>query len=494
MARERELYGNGEAVRDIPSVLTEMGSTVHRADPEETYGAGPGLESRERRDGGVCVHVDRLRSVSTGVHSPLREPMMRQPPHRPRLVAIAPGHNVWDERVLRTLDAARRQHECILGLDRELVASTSADELARSRARLGDAVEIISLPHWPHARGVARFTRGLYARRIARQVEALSPDVLHIHESGILGLMVAERVRRRMPHARIIFDYHDWIPYEIANYVRQAKVPYRIATKLWMPRLRRMARAVDVAVCISPGHEQWTREALGIRRTIVVQNVRSVRSALPLGRADARQELVWVGHVMRIRRLELLVDVLARLRRDGVDAVLSLFGEVTEPGYAQELQERARDRGVAHWVAFHGHYRSDAELAGRLGPGAIGLHPGHPDPADTGISQITSSNKFFTYLALGLPVLMDASFENMLALAGEAGVAFDGPGACAAAARRIWQEPGAWQRMSEVARGLQQVWNSEAALARLDDMYAEGGTPATCGLAAPSLATDRVER
>ncbi|HEX6371506.1 MAG TPA: glycosyltransferase [Longimicrobium sp.] len=393
-----------------------------------------------------------------------------------RLLLVAPGHNVWDERVLRTAQAGRRVHQCVLALDHAMLAATRPADVERARARLGGQVELVQLPEWPRVRGVARLGRYVYARRIARQALALAPDVVHVHESGILGLMIAARVRRVLPRARIVFDYHDWIPDEVAAAVRNVPALYALDLRAWMARLRRMARAVDVAVCISPGQAEWTQRELGIRRTVVVQNVRDApSSAAAFGRREFRPQLVWAGHVMRIRRLEFVIEVLARLREGGMDAEFAIFGDLTEPDYAAELKAYARARGVEGQVDFHGRYQGDAELLRSVGPGGLGLTLAIAEKLPTGINRIASANKFFSYMAMGVPMLLDGSFGNMLGIAEEAGAgaAFHDVDSCVAAARRIWETPGLWQSMSEGARTLAGSYSSEAAVDVLEALYRE---------------------
>lgn len=401
-----------------------------------------------------------------------------------RLLLVAPGHNVWDERVLRTAQAGRRVHQTVLALDGAMFAATRPADVERARARLGGRVELVPLPEWPRVRGLARAGRYLYAHRIARRAAALAPDVVHIHESGILGLMIAARVRRVLPRARIVFDYHDWIPDEVAAAVRNVPALYALDLRAWMARLRRMARAVDVAVCISPGQAEWTRRELGIRRTVVVQNVRDAPSAAAaFGRREFRPQLVWAGHVMRIRRLEFAIDVLARLREGGTDAEFAVFGDLTEPDYVDELRAYARARGLGGQVHFHGRYQGDAELLRSIGPGGLGLTLAMQEKVPTGINRIASANKFFSYMAMGVPMLLDGSFGNMLEIAEQAGAgaAFHDVESCVAAARRIWETPGQWQRMSEGARTLACSYSSEAAVGVLEALYREPLHPPLTG-------------
>lgn len=401
-----------------------------------------------------------------------------------RLLVVAPGHSLWDERVLRTARAGRRVHQCVLALDAGTIARARPEDVERARLRVGGDVELVALPRWRRVRGLSRITRRLHAHRIAVQARSLEPDVVHVHESGVLGLMIAARVRSVLPRARIVLDYHDWIPDEIASAVRNRPGLYALETRLWMPRLRRMARAVDVAVCISPGQAEWTQRELGIRRTLVVQNVRDAPSAATVfGQPEFRPRLVWAGHLMRIRRLELVVDVLARLRQAGTEAEFAVFGELTEPDYADDLRAYARSRGVEEAVVFHGRYQGDAELLRRTGPGALGLTLAMEEKLPTGINRIASANKFFSYMAMGVPMLLDARFQNMLCIAEQAGAgaAFHDVDSCVAAARRIWETPGLWRRMSEGARTLARSHSSEAATDALEALYREPLSSARTG-------------
>lgn len=67
--------------------------------------------------------------------------------------------------------------------------------------------------------------------------------------------------------------------------------------------------------------------------------------------------LVAVGRVSPIKRLELLIEAVASLRRRGVDAHLELWGEPVMEGdrsYKEALERRVKNLGLAEHVVFRG--------------------------------------------------------------------------------------------------------------------------------------------
>jgi glycosyltransferase involved in cell wall biosynthesis len=392
-------------------------------------------------------------AVRTAEARPAAPAAPRDPGRRPRVLIVSVGHNIFDERVLRTVEAARSLGSCVYAIDREyLEAGLRRDPglRAETAARLGPGVEVRPLPPARRVRVLDRVTRYWYAYRIAKMARDEAADVVHIHEVGALGLAIAAFVRRLVPGCRIIWDYHDWIPYEVAYETRHSPTVYRWALPRMLAFCRRLAASVDVAVCISPGHARWVEEHLGIRERLVVQNVRARLAPGELEFGPPRRQLVFVGNVMRIRRIEFMIDLLAELSADFPDASLAVCGHVQDEGYHAELVRHARARGVEDRVAFHGRYRSDTELARLVGRGSVGLYLSYPQAFDTGILAIASANKFFTYLALGLPVLLEEGYDNMQAILDEyqAGYRFGGAEECAARVREIWETEGLWDRLS----------------------------------------------
>lgn len=368
------------------------------------------------------------------------------------ILTMAPGHSFFDERVLRTVRVSARFGRSYYAVEPRYLprAEGDGDAAATVRAGLGAAVEVVPLPPRSERRFVGRLSRHLHAVRAGLLARRLGPDVVHIHESGFLGLLTAHWVRRFHPSCTIIFDYHDWIPYEIAASVRNRERLYRLALPPMLRLHRYLARSVDAAVCISEGQAEWTRGVLGIRRTSIVQNVRRPGTPPDLSAREFTPQLVFLGHVMRARRLEYFVDALAALEGRGIPATLEVFGEVVDTGYPAELNRYARERGVGGRITFHGGYQGDASVAPFLRRGAIGTFVAPEQVVDTGALRIASTNKFFSYLALGIPVLLEAGHDNMYAVLRrhDAGLVFGSLDEFVERAEQVWRTPGAWERLS----------------------------------------------
>ncbi|MEE4545381.1 glycosyltransferase [Streptomyces sp. V4-01] len=137
------------------------------------------------------------------------------------------------------------------------------------------------------------------------------------------------------------------------------------------------------------------------------------------------------------------LDVLARLRRGGVDAALVVAGD-------GPLRARLAERAAAARlpVTFLGHVGSRTDLAALLAAADVALAPG---PVETfGLAALEA-------LACGTPAVVSAR-SALPALVGEAGAAADTPAQYAAAVRGLLAEPEARRRARARARAEQYTW------------------------------------
>jgi glycosyltransferase involved in cell wall biosynthesis len=91
-----------------------------------------------------------------------------------------------------------------------------------------------------------------------------------------------------------------------------------------------------------------------------------------------------------------------------------VFGVLSDPLYHKELENLADSLGVSDSLVFHGPYRSDADIQHQLSAGAVAhLFPLTFTPNPSNVESISSSNKFFSYATLGLPMLVHQSYTDM---------------------------------------------------------------------------------
>jgi polysaccharide biosynthesis protein PslF len=130
--------------------------------------------------------------------------------------------------------------------------------------------------------------------------------------------------------------------------------------------------------------------------------VTGVRHELP---PDEPLRLVYFGFLWKGRNVEALLRALKAVRASGLDATLTLVGEVREPEYRASLEALASELGVAGRVVF----------TGALPPEKISQELADADlcllPFATGVS--TGRTTLFAALAHGAPIVTMATPENL---------------------------------------------------------------------------------
>jgi glycosyltransferase involved in cell wall biosynthesis len=115
--------------------------------------------------------------------------------------------------------------------------------------------------------------------------------------------------------------------------------------------------------------------------------------------ADGTVRLVYAGALTPVYEVDVAIDAVARLRSQRPDLVVAL--EVYGRGdNAEPLADRARDRGVADRVTFHGRIPIEA-VPRAVAAGDIGIAPTRRDP----FTDVSLSTKVFEYAAMGKPVV-----------------------------------------------------------------------------------------
>jgi glycosyltransferase involved in cell wall biosynthesis len=125
----------------------------------------------------------------------------------------------------------------------------------------------------------------------------------------------------------------------------------------------------------------------------------------------ASTTVAYLGTLNAERRLEVLVDMLALLRRGGMNAKLLLVGHSENPRDRRLLEQRAAELDVSAYVEFTG-FLPHAEALRRVAEADIGISPIDRGP----VFDVGSPTKMIEYMALGMPVVANDHPEQQLIL------------------------------------------------------------------------------
>lgn len=284
-------------------------------------------------------------------------------------------------------------------------------------------------------------------------------DIVAIHANDWEALPVAVRAARQNG-AQVVVDLHEYAPslQEHRSYWRWFYKP--MIDHFLREYLPHAARSVTVSPSIA---SEYQRE-YGIQPT-VVKNVPHYETAPAFHPTDPDQiRLVHHGNAMRGRRLELMIETVARL-----DPRYSLHFMLLDRnrGYVSDLRGLAR-RLAPKQVFFHDPV-PPAEIVDRVSSFDMGIYL---MPSANFNQSAALPNKFFDFIAAGLAVCIGPSPE-MARLTRQFGLGLVAPSLepeCVAASlnalspARIDQ----MKRRSIKARG---VLNADAEMAKLIELY-----------------------
>jgi glycosyltransferase involved in cell wall biosynthesis len=385
---------------------------------------------------------------------------------------------IMAERVVRMLFFVRESFptfrsdvEVLFGC--ELLARGHQIDLVMQAAKDGE----VSGPHPWHGRTVwvgATDSRDGFFHRARRQCLALLHDfrslrllraqryeVVQVRDKFVIAAVLALAARRRG------FKFFYWLSYpepeSQLQRVRERTARYPLITlvrsvlfswllyRLILPRCdhafvqsEQMRRDV-AAHGIDP--EKLTPVPMGIAAS-EVRAPRSPPTAELAGRAVLT--LAYLGTLNSQRRLEVLVEMLALLRRQGHEMRLLFIGGGDDVDDRPRLERLAAALGIAEHLEVTGFLPRETALA-RVQSADICLSPFYPTP----VLNSTSPTKLIEYLALGLPVVANDHPEQRYVLKdSRAGVCV--PWGAKYFARGVaWlavRDPGVRQRMGESGR------------------------------------------
>lgn len=264
-------------------------------------------------------------------------------------------------------------------------------------------------------------------------------DVAHIHGASFFNLLsaVGALARRRRYVVVALTGGGDLSPR-----ARVGRIPVVSAVRRALVRRAAVGYALSAAI----GHEFRELGLAPCRVAPMYNPVDTVRYAPPAGPDDPRSRLRAIGSVGMVgerKRSELVLDVLAVLRRDGWPATAVLVGPFESAAYEQRFRSRAETLQVAELVETVGYTDDVAPIVNaRM---SVLLNPS---------SQEGLPGALVEAMASGVPAIVtDVGAMGDIVRAAGAGFVVDPDAAqIAAAVGRLWADSATWSAHSRRAR------------------------------------------
>jgi len=311
-----------------------------------------------------------------------------------KVCVLAPGHDEYDNRVLRSIVVFRKNFSHV---DAFYEAERAIGEVrCYERISIGELI-----------------THSVRKKKIKRISFVDAYSYLLLHDSGLYGLIFLKYLERSHPELKVIFDYHDFIIWEFLYHLKKIKLSNFISDRLKVRAFKIFAKLFlnqnNVVGLVGISKAQ-VLSLMGVgffkvrnNNCAVVPNTRE-KLNFPGRELENKVSLTWVGNVGLGRQFEKMYDVL-----DFVSSSEDFKANVSVIGKVYGGLELGAN------IEYLGSFENDADVFAKLGKRkAIGLFFGWDDPHFTGINEIASPNKVYTYINVEIPFLIPASLDDLI--------------------------------------------------------------------------------
>lgn len=322
-----------------------------------------------------------------------------------KICVIAPGHDEIDHRVIRATEQLSEVYTdvCVF-LEKTRVSKVFQSS---SHIKSYEPIALLDL--------LLLKVKSIDLKLLTKLNES---EWVYIHDSGLYGVLLIRFINKCFPGKHVIFDYHDLLEWEFQHHMHKlvsrgvfSNILYKVGMKL-IHLCFTLNLRIKAVVGISDG--QISKLIKHVKnnksvKTLSVPNARvripSVISNVDFFKSDSLN-LIWVGNVGRNRSLEKAIDYAKKINEQvsEVDVKVFIIGKLW--GSTKTFN--------ANTVAL-GKYSSDLDVMSMLPLGRnIGVFFGWRDDYQTGINQIASPNKLYSYINVGMPFLIPSNLTNVI--------------------------------------------------------------------------------
>jgi glycosyltransferase involved in cell wall biosynthesis len=235
--------------------------------------------------------------------------------------------------------------------------------------------------------------------KLVRRIDAIAPDVVCLQfEANAFRLRARPHLLPLLLRARgrrVVMTYHElWAPRRAGRIAKAIllNAPNRVVTfSRWhadgVNRFRKVGAKADIIACATNIETSSTRALNRVR----------------FGFDANTTVLTFFGFIMPSHNIETLLHVLAGLRKNGRNVMLSMIGrfDPSVDGYHQRLRDCAQELGVAGSVCWHGRVEDAGAVARLLNVTDVGMLP-----YDTGAGE--NNGAFAAMATHGLAIVTTA--------------------------------------------------------------------------------------
>lgn len=319
-----------------------------------------------------------------------------------KVVIIAPGHDDADHRVLRSLRKILKiKQDSVLFLEASRLKSDFKDSAAIKSYSAISFIDLLLLKD------------DLFEKSLANHL--LDTNHVCVHDSGLYGIVLIRYIDKRFPGKSIIFDYHDFLDWEILHHISKfirgyilQKFLIYIVTKLVDILILKKLK-LNSLVGISHGQVNQLKARIGneCKTSFIVPNTRAkLGSSFNGGDTDNSWKFLWVGNIGNNRSIEKMNQYKKALENKFKNkTVENLF--IGKPWGLSA--DQLKDKNIL------GSYQTDSDIMELIPKSkTIGVFFGWSDEFMLGINEIGSPNKVYTYINLGIPFLIPKELKNII--------------------------------------------------------------------------------
>lgn len=319
-----------------------------------------------------------------------------------KVVIIAPGHDDTDHRVRRSLrEILRIRQDSVLYL-----------EVSRLKSNFKESEVIKSYSAIPFI-DLLLLKNDLFDKSLASHLRETA--CVCVHDSGLYGIVLIRYIEKYFPGKSIIFDYHDFLDWEILHHISKfirasilQKVLLKVVKKIVDIIILKKLKLISL-VGISGGQVNQLQSRMDNKceNSFIVPNTR-VLLGLSFDGSDTDDscKFLWVGNIGNNRSIEKMEQYKKVLEdRCKNISIENIF--IGKPWGLSADQLEAKN--------ILGSYQSDSDVLALLPKSkTIGVFFGWSDVFGLGINEIGSPNKIYSYINLGIPFLIPKELKNII--------------------------------------------------------------------------------